>query len=309
MSTVVTALSPNTSVISFSQDATLAEVMSAVNDEIVNEHGWTLHDDNAGNNVKCYRSVNKDGETYKYMTLDWSTNGKVNFAGYGAWDELAHVGTMKAQRTDGSWSADLNLTDRGNFYLFISPRWFAFCIKQYSSYTIYSSSQAAIGGVFEIARDNPDDTVAAGLPPFCALTTGFCSVLANANPSNYPTLLLPKSLSGTDNQFGEFSTIFGKTNKDSANRMIAQVPTAVNPVSNKDWAITPYVHGPGNEIRGRIFGLKFFTQNKLYFMDKVSVMCDQDFMYDPTGTATDHYIVPGSASSSSTYNVRCLIPS
>lgn len=304
MATKVTVLSPNASVISFSQGSTIEEVISAVNDEVVKGHGWTLHDGNAGDpKIKCYKAANKDGVSYKYMLLDWSTDAKLRFSGYGNWDELTHVGTLKAARTDGIFDADVKLNDRGNVYLFISPRWFAFCIKQFSAAPIFSSVQASIGGIFEIARDNPDDTAALGYPPFCALTTG----VAGAHPTaTVPTLLLPKSLSGSDNQPGEFSTVFGKTRNGVRLESIA--PSAVNPFSEKDWAITPYVHGPNNEIRGRIFGLKIFTRNKLYFMDKVSVTCDTDFMYEATSPALDHYVVPGGWGSASNYNLRCLIP-
>lgn len=304
MATKVTVLGPNSSVVSFSQGSTLDEVISAVNDEIVNNHGWTLHDGNAGDpKIKCYKASNKDTQSFKYMQLDWSVDGKLRFGGYGTWDEVAHTGTLVAKRTDGLFDAEVKLTDRGNVYLFISPRWFAFCIKQFSAATIFSSTQASIGGIFEIVRDNPDDTVSAGYPPFCALTTG----VAGAHPTaTIPTLLLPKSLSGSDNQPGEFSTIFGKTRQGV--RLESLAPNVANPFSEKDWAITPYVHGPNNEIRGRIFGLKIFTKNKLHFMDKVSVTCNTDFMYDISGPATDHYVVPGGFNGADKYNMRYLIP-
>ena len=314
MATKTTVLSPNCSVISFSQGSTLVEVMSAINDEIVkvdgegnSVHGWTLHDSTAGTNAKCYRALNKDGQTYKYLVLDFGTTAnKVRLIAYESWNETTHTGTNAANFNNVAYDADLLLTDRGNVYLYINPRWLALCIKQFSSTVIYSTVQSAIGGIFEIARDNPDDTVAAGYPPFCLLVTG---AAADSTNTAHQTLLLPKSISGNGNQPGELSTIFGKTIYNTNYRLIQFIPNVANAFSTKDWAITPYVHGPNNEIKGRIFGLKLYTRNKLYFMDKVSVTTDQDYMYDPTATpATDHYVIPGGYQSNGAYDVRFLIP-
>lgn len=312
MPTKTTVLSENASVISFAQGSTLAEVMSAVTDEITkvdggnSVHGWELHDTAAGTNAVCYKALNKDGDTYKYAVLDYGTGTTLNITGYESWNETSHTGTNPAGYTLPAQFADIKLTDRGNIYLFISPRWLALCAKQFSSPVILNTVSSGVIGIFETARDNPDDTVVAGYPPFVMLNT---TVAADNTSTTLPTCLLPKTMSGNGNQPGELSTIFGKTTMNPSYRLTAFTPNVANVFSSKDWAITPYVHGPGNEIKGRIFGLKIYTKNKLHFMDKVAVKCDSDFMYDAEALDdTDHYIIPGGVAANGAYDVRFLLP-
>lgn len=310
MPTKTTILSPNASVVSFAQSSTLAEVMSAVNDEIVkvaegeSVHGWELFD-NASQYIYVYRAKNKDDETYKYVKFEYS-DVLLTISAYETWDAISHTGTGVAGYSRPGDNATINLNDRGNVYIFISPRWLAVCIKQFSSSVILTAGTSGVLGVFETARDNPDDTVENGLPPFILLNT---AIAGDSSVASLPTLMLPRSKQGADNQPGEFSTVFGRTSTSPIYRLNQVTPNVPNAFSAKDWAITPYVHGPANEIRGRVFGLKLFTLNKLFFMDKVAVKTDLDFMYDIEAEAdTDHYVIPGGYLSNGQYIVRFLLP-
>lgn len=312
MPSKTTILSANASVISFAQSSTIAEVISAVNDEIVRQaegesaHGWELFDAEAGQNVRVYRAKNKDDETYKYLHMDYTDGTTLKLTAYENWDAQAHTGTNAAGYNAVSDNAAINLNDRGNVYLFISPRWLAVCIKQFSSSVILTSGTSGVIGVFETARDNPDDTVENGLPPFILMNT---AIAGDSTSTSLRTCLLTRSKQGNGNQPGELSTVFGRTTTSPAYRLNQFTPNVPNAFSAKDWAITPYVHGPMNEIRGRIFGLKLFTLNKLYFMDKVAVKTDLDFMYDAEAEEdTDHYVIPAGYQSNGNYNVRVLLP-
>lgn len=312
MPTKTTILSPNASVVSFAQGSTLTEVMSAVNDEIVRQdagsavHGWELWDAEASASARVYRSQNKDGTTYKFAHLDYTDGTTLKITAYEAWDKVAHTGTNPAVYAAVADNAAINLADRGNVYLFISPRWLAVCIKQFSSSVILTAGTSGVIGVFETARDNPDDTVEAGLPPFILMNT---AIAADSASTTLRTCLLVRTKAGNGNQPGELSTVFGRTTTSPAYRLNQFTPNVQNAFSNKDWAITPYVHGPANEIRGRIFGLKLFTRDKLYFMDKVAVKTDADFMYDAQAAEdTDHYVIPGGYQANGQYNVRFLLP-
>lgn len=312
MPTKTTILSPNASVISFAQGSTISEVISAVNDEIVRTdagqsvHGWELFDAEAGTSSRVYRALNKDGETYKYVHLDYTDGTTLKLTAYESWDEEAHTGTNPAAYAAVTDNAAIKLSDRGNVYLFINPRWFAVCIKQFSSSVILTAGTSGVIGVFETARDNPDDTVENGLPPFVLMNT---AIAADSVSSTLRTCLLVRTKAGNGNQPGELSTVFGRTTTSPVYRLNQFTPDVANAFSAKDWAITPYVHGPANEIRGRIFGLKLYTRNKLFFMDKVGVKTDLDFMYDPEAEDdTDHYVIPGGYQNNGNYNVRFLLP-
>ena len=312
MPTKTTILSANASVISFAQSSTIAEVISAVNDEIVRQaegqsaHGWELYDAEAGLNVRVYRAKNKDDETYKYLHMDFTDGTALKLTAYENWNPMAHTGTNSAGYADAAENATINLNDRGNVYLFISPRWLALCIKQFSSSVILTANTSGVVGIFETARDIPDDTAENGLPPFILMNT---AIAGDSNLTTLATYLLVRTKQGSTNQPGELSTVFGKTTTTPAYRLNQFTPNVPNAFSAKDWAITPYVHGQMNEIRGRIFGLKIFTLNKLFFMDKVAVKCDQDFMYDAEADEdTDHYVIPAGYQDNGQYNVRMLIP-
>lgn len=312
MPTKTTILSPNASVISFAQSSTIAEVISAVNDEIVRQdageavHGWELFDADAGANVRVYRAKNKDDETYKYLHMDYTDGTTLKLTAYETWSVANHTGTNPATYAAVGDNAAINLNDRGNVYLFISPRWLAVCIKQFSSSVILTAGTSGVIGIFETARDNPDDTVQNGLPPFVLLNT---AIAGDSTNTALRTCLLVRTKAGSSNQPGELSTVFGRTTSSPAFRLSQFTPNVPNAFSGKDWAITPYVHGPSNEIRGRIFGLKLFTLNKLFFMDKVAVKTDLDFMYDAEAAEdTDHYVIPGGYQANGQYNVRFLLP-
>ena len=312
MPTKTTILSPNASVISFAQNSTISEVISAVHDEIVRSengeavHGWEIFDIAAGTNKRVYRAKNKDDETFKYLMLDYTDGTTLKLTAYESWNAALHTGTNGAGYAVNDQNAAINLADRGNVYLFINARWLALCIKQFSSSVILTAGTSGVIGIFETARDNPDDTAASGMPPFVLMNT---AIAGDSSQTTLSTCLLVRTKQGATNQPGELSTVFGKTTTNPSYRLIQFTPNVRNAFSNKDWAITPYVHGANNEIRGRIFGLKIYTLNSLYFMDKVAVKCDQDFMYDAEADEdTDHYIIPAGYQTNGQYNVRMLIP-
>lgn len=312
MPTKTTILSTNASVISFAQNSTIEEVISAVHDEIVREdageavHGWEIFDIDAGVNKRVYRAKNKDDETFKYVMLDYTDGTALKLTAYESWNAALHTGENSAGYAQPEQNAAIKLTDRGNVYLFINARWLAVCVKQFSSSVILTAGTSGVIGIFETARDNPDDTAENGLPPFILMNT---AIAGDSNLTTLPTCLLVRTKQGATNQPGELSTVFGKTTTTPAYRLNQFTPNVPNAFSAKDWAITPYVHGQMNEIRGRIFGLKIFTLNKLFFMDKVAVKCDQDFMYDVEAIEdTDHYVIPAGYQNNGQYNVRMLIP-
>lgn len=316
MTTATTNLGPNSWVVSFSMGSTIAEIMTAVTAVLTGASGagWEVYDATAGTNTVCYRAPNEDGLTYKYMVLNYNTSGWMLIQHYESWNSSTHVGTNVCPRstdtTIGYQQALVPSTDKGLIYIFANQRYASFIIRQYTTAVLGNTITCGITGCFEFNRDNPDDTVEAGYPVSCFLNTGI--VGENAVATN-ETISIPRTRLGSTGtaQYGEISTVFGKTLYTTPWVMKNMIPTAVSLFSNKDWAISMYVQDgtpAAPSVRGRIFGLKVFTQNKLNFMDKIQVPCDANLNYDPNGSLTDHYVIPGGKQGAGLYTVRFLIP-
>ena len=311
--TATTQLGDNTWVVSYAMGATVSDVSTAVT-AVLTGAEWTVHDAAAGTNAICYRASNIDASTYKYMVLDYNTSGWLFVKTYEAWNETTHAGTNVcpngADTTKGYQQA-LNLTtDKGLIYCFANARYAAFIIRQYSSAVLGNTVTCGISGVFEFSRDNPDDTVVAGYPVHCFLNTGIAG--ENAVNTN-ETISIPRTKSGAAGvqQYGEISTVFGKTLYTTPWLLKDMIPNAVSLWSSKDWAISLYAQDgtpTTPSVRGRIQGLKAFTQTRLNFMDRIQVPCDASLNYDPTGTLVDHFVIPGGKQGSGIYTFRFLIP-
>jgi len=105
--------------------------------------------------------------------------------------------------------------------------------------------------------------------------------------------------------------VFGKTLYTTPYTMKDLLPNAVSLWSGKDWAVSLYVQDgipTAPSVRGRIQGLKGFTQSRLNFMDRIQVPCDAQLNYDPEGTLTAHFVIPGGKQGPGLYTVRFLIP-
>ena len=155
-----------------------------------------------------------------------------------------------------------------------------------------------------------DEMVAAGFPIHCFLNTG---IVGENNVATNETISLPRTKAGNTGiaQYGEVSSVFGKTLYTTPWSMKDMLPNAVSLWSGKDWAVSLYAQDgtPTNpSVRGRIQGLKAFTQTRLNFMDRIQVPCDGRLNYDPTGTMTDHFVIPGGKQGAGLYTVRFLIP-
>ena len=304
--TATTSLGPNSWVISFARGATIAQLMSDVTAVLVGA-GWEVYDSAAGTNKIVYRAQNLDAQTYKYMMLDYNATSWLYITAYEAWNATTHTGTNAVTTYDQSVYQQILTpsTDKGLIYIFANRRYAAFIIRQYSSSVLGNNSMCGSTGVYEFSRDNPDDTVAAGYPIHCQITTGIVGEGVNGN---YPSLYLPR---GRVNQYGEISTVFGRTYYGNNFYLKDLLPNATNIFSNKDWAISMYVQEgtPANpSVRGRLYGMKAFTLSKLFFMDKIQVPCDENLNYDPNGVMTDHYVIPAGRQGAGTYTVRMLIP-
>lgn len=303
MSIVNTPMGENSFQFDYSTGTTVSEIMIAIEAEILNEHGWEMHDENAGINQRCYKALNKDGVTYKYVTLDLSGSQSIKLVVYENWDAVTHKGTNKANQSDTAGKGgSVTATQPGQIFLFINPRWLAMTTRNPFNGVLNSDPSAqGIFGCFEFTRDNSEDTGEGGVPCFFFLNS---SSMYYGDGCGYSPRF--KAGATTTSAKLEFSTILGKT-RDAAYKFNDFMPTAKNPWNGKDWALTIYVHEPAFVMRGRVFGLKATTQGAYLILDRIISKCDEDFMYDDEGTDTEHHIIHCSSTISATAG-RVIIP-
>ena len=303
MSIVNTPMGENSFQFDYSTGTTVSEILIALEAEILNDHGWEMHDENAGTNQRCYKALNKDGVTYKYVVLDMSTANSIKLVVYENWNATAHTGTNKANNSDvGARAGNVTALQPGQIFLFVNPRWLAMTTRNPFNGVLNSDPSAqGIFGCFEFTRDNSEDTAEIGVP--CHLWMNTSDMYYN-NGCAWGTRFRAGAI--TTAAKIELSTILGKT-RDAQFKFNDFMPTAKNPWNQKDWALTLYVHEPAFVMRGRIFGLKATTQNAYLILDRIISKCDEDFMYDDEGTDTEHHIVHCSSHMSAQAG-RVIIP-
>lgn len=303
MSIVNTPMGEHSFQFDYSTGTTVSEIITALEAEILNNHGWELHDAAAGTNQRCYRAKNKDDVTYKYVVLDLATANSIKLVVWENWNATTHVGTNKANLSDVAAKAGaVTATQPGQIFLFINPRWLAMVTRNPFNGVLNSDpSGQGIFGCFEFTRDNTNDDGADGLPCFMFMNT--CDMYFNNGCAWSPRL---KNGAVTTGAKLELSSILGKT-RDAVFKFGDFIPKTKNPWNNKDWALTLYVHEPAFVMRGRIFGLKVTTQSAYLILDRIVSKCDADFMYDEDGADTEHHIVH-SSNSANAQEGRVLIP-
>lgn len=311
MAVTTTKLGVNSWEFDYTTGTTAAEITAALDAVIVgelNNTGWTIHD-NVSDVVKCYKALNQDGETFKYVVLDLATANVLLIKHYETWDELTHTGTNMAHMSDNVlYAGKYTITGPGQIFLYISEMWFAVATRDPATGQLNNNNAwQGIFGVFEIARDNPEDTAEAGYPPTVWMNTNM--MFTNPTTSVKCCGFMPRTRSGAVGAAAmvEVSTILGRTRSDTIVKLGNFIPTATNIWNNKDWALTLYVIEPGFVARGRVYGLKGFTTSKNLFMDKASVVVDADYFYNIAGESKDHFIVVNGAYG--TAPGRVLIPS
>ena len=303
MSIVNTPMGENSFQFDYSTGTTVSEIIIALETEILNGHGWELYDGDAGVNQRCYRSLNKDGVTYKYVVLDLLSQNSIKLIVYESWTVASHAGTNKAFNSDvAARAGNVTSIQPGQIFLFVNPRWLCMVTRNpFNGVLNADPTHQGIFGCFEYTRDNSEDTGEGGLPCFMFLNS---SSFYQGDGCGWG----PRFQNGALGQTAKFelSTILGKT-RDSSYKFSSFMPLSKNPWNDKDWALTLYVHEPAFVMRGRIFGLKATTQNAYLILDRIVSKCDEDFMYDDEGTDTEHHIVHCSSSPTAQQG-RVIIP-
>lgn len=290
MAIINTVLGPNSFQFDYSTGTTVAEIFVALNAEIINGHGWEVHDAQAGSNKVCYKAKNKDDTTYKYVVLDLNTENSLEVYGYESWNSTTHTGTNAVEMpVYGSQPKQvfgaITASQPGQIYLFVNPRWLGFVTRNPFDGSLNQGFRGMFG-CFEFSRDNAEDTAALNIPCFCMLNTASLYSSAFTHCANSPRLR--SGVTGSDAKL-EMATILGKT--EGVYKFTDIIPISKNLWNNKDWALTIYVHEPNFCVRGRLYGLKASTFNAYLILDRIVAKCDTNYLYDANGQDTEHHII------------------
>lgn len=279
------------------------DLANAVRDFLVG-NGWELFD-NSNANARVFRAVCADGLTYKFIRLAMAPGAMTVYA-HETWDATGHTGgpaTLVNPNGTNALTYPIDAVGSINYYLFATNRYFYI-------YSLAGGSARVGGGIFEFARDTPNDTAAAGYPCFffsteSGLATGIIGngvgsvggvprspQHTNAVGANYTALISTLGIRG-----GIAPADVTQSNY-AADVCGAYIPVGSNgyyPVATPVFYSQLMSNGTtgylNNEYRGRVYGLKHMAAGHGTYGDIVSVKCDGSGFSDPNGTAADHFIL------------------
>lgn len=342
MSVVVVAMGPNSSQISFVPVTdTLASVVTAISDCLV-QKGWSVHDAVSTTKV-VFTAPNIDGESQKYMLVDLSS-GNLLIRAYESWNSTTHVGTngvtpaavADSVANDGVITMALAASTAGSLVTATVRIW---ATQRYAFFTTISAAGVygdatsfsnGVTGVFEVTRDNPGDTAAAGFPPFVQINTAclsgrFCGYPSNTltyarQPLN--TIMFPRTRGGLTGVsaciYTRASTVFRSVGYSfqiaqamqmyrvdtgfSTSLAAAGLSMAADSPNGNAWggynaynitAIGDLAYSASAaDIRGRICGIKFGPSSFGAELDTTNVLVDPvTYLADPTGVSMEHHVI------------------
>jgi len=310
----ITQPSTNSRTITYPAAANLADFIDTIEAAILTM-GWILFDVAAGANARAYRAFNKDGISYKYIVLDYDAAGYLMLKVYESWNELTHAGTNLAYGSDTTAYAQLvDLVAGGKMHIFAQAS-YMFLLSEVNGEI--GNNQNGFTCICETMRDNPEDTVAAGYPPY--IWTSAAGI--NAVSSAFMLAFCRTRLGNTGIQatiYAGFLTDFGQMGRynlrglDTGNYGIhgTTVPGSNHPWSGKVIASKMVAYfGQSTiswEIRGRVTGMILLGQYSngvvFPFTDETIFKIDNDGFPNPAGIDSEHWILGNNGT------VRVAIP-
>lgn len=281
MTITTTSLGTYTTQLSLSGELNGNNLITAIDTAIV-AAGWTRWD--VTTLTKVYRTLNKDGTTYKYIGIYIDPyNNKINTTCYESWNATTHVGTNPAfnYNCSGEMGYTLSNTD---VIIMASPNW---CILQ----TFIANQPSQWSGVVEMLREVPEDT---STPCFGWICSTF--VLHNYSSTQTYGISLPRTATNLVgiNAVGQQGTITPYVRTGYSTSGVNS--SAFNSYTTYAWdtskkiimSLRPVIGL--NEVHGRVIGIKGLYNAGSPF-NIVNVPVDADFNLSSTGTTTPHWIL------------------
>jgi len=307
-------IGPNSHRIQYGPATALADLRAAVEAAILASHGWEVHDAAAGTNAVCYRALNADGITYKYVVLDFNTAGYMLLKAFESWNSTTHVGTNQCYLMESTnYNQRVDLTNGGNIYIFVSPRWLA--AVSYNNGVIGSSSGQSFTGCFE--RTRVEDELASGstdLPPFIGAIPGWINGMLNL-----PGFSAPRIKSSNFVGINAFCRLSDgiRTLANCSSNPYLPYPNQPSPWTGK-YVVRDIVvaynnaqagssSGVGNdEPLGKLYGLKVTARSVGTILDEMTINLDANYFCDPAGSPAGCWLLTEAANANAGY--RYVIP-
>lgn len=311
MAIVTTSLGDNSSEISYENGDSLAGVMTAIETYITN-HGWAVYDASAGTNAVCYRALNKDGNTYKYVVLDYNTSGYVKLIPYESWNSSTHVGTNIAFGSNSStytshadYNQKIDLTGSNSIIVFANARW----LGLFSNIGGTFGSTNGNGATFclEHKRMIAEDIADESYPTHCWINTYLFWTL-DTNLSRFKLGWCRTKELGT-----AIIDCFWNAGHIVGGRYIGQLiqnqfynVQGVNTWNNKPYNNNIMAFEKAN-LKGLLFGFKALQQTTGATGDNAIIAVDADyFSVESGGTDKGHYIFYQKENSLNYYWCFCI---
>lgn len=294
--TWVTSRGSNSVVVTYPTAAALADIMDTIETWLV-AHGWALHDASAGTNARAYKALHPDGVSYGYIVLDYNTAGHMLCKIYESWNATTHAGTNLAYFSDNVvYAQHIDTTNGGSIYINAKNAW-AYFQSQTPVEGIGSSTGNSGCGYFAVARDNPEDTPAAGYPAWVFISLNRL-INDSTSPCSFPRTR--DGSTGSSAAYTRVTTKLGAGGYDISGNILQlyfSIPIYANVWSGKYFALTVSagkIYSATNqpEMKGRIYGLKIVSRNQGGFPSSdIDIKIDANDFYSPTGTLTGHWIL------------------
>lgn len=283
MTITTTSLGSYSTQITLSNETSSNAMITALDTAIV-AGGWTQYDVYNNGTQRIYRSLNKDGSTYKYISffIDIATF-KIATSCFESWNATTHVGTNEVATYSRNAICGYAL-QASDVVLMVSNRW---CIIQ----TFIRGQVSQWSGVIEVQREAAEDTAAAGYPCFAWVCS---SNIFTPNPamSTSSVVSFPRTRSGATGASAvatslqtPYIRIGGTVGSDQLNNYVVYPYDITKRIVH---SLRPTVGF--TEIHGRLYGMKaMYNVGSPY--SRIAVNVDSEFNYSPTGTAADHWIL------------------
>lgn len=294
MAITVGTLGENSISLSYSPKETEANLSEVIRVSL-SSLGWQTMQKLSDTKI-IYRAPMRDGISQKYIQIDVRSE-YMFLSAWENWNPETSEGTNETYYgSSTSYSQRYDFVNGGNLFIFASARYIVL-LSRIAGDVWGSPNNNSWTGVFEIARDNPEEV--AGDYPLFVWMTGEGAVGAHATTSNrarccaYPR----DSFGHTSSNAWDYqalATVVGSTH-DNAGRLYSVLPSGSNPMSPTaaTQVYTPYqVDRRNGWVRGRVYGLKILPRSIGSVMDKINVRVDSEKFYDANGATTrDHHIL------------------
>ena len=291
MTVSTTSIGANTAQITISGETSSTNVLQALDAAIVNG-GWEQYDVYNQGTQRIYRSLCKDGITFKYFGMFFDPVGfKITTTSYETWDKVNHIGTNEVATYNRTGQMHYTLSGC-DIIVMISPRWLVL-------QTFIRNQPGPWAGVLECSREAAEDTPAAGFPPFMWVSSVLITTANNNKYASFPRSRangtgVAATADGWQTQYVRLGAQTGLSGKD----IVPMTTYAWDPSKKIIQSMRPTFGS--TELHGKVFGLKAVSNIGSPYA-RVTVPIDSDYQFSVTGNQTEHWVMAPTPGSTAAY--------